>query len=120
MTLPAPPPAGRPGRSAAGSAWVTPDTSASAARTRLAWGRTVLTATAAALLAVRPVFTDADTARVLGAAIVMAGWALFVAIAYRRFHGLSAQPPHPGRRTLAACAVLTAGFALIGGLVVTL
>jgi len=97
------------------------DPGAAAIRTRLAWRRTALSATAVALLAARPAFAPrADTASVLTAAAAMAGWVVLVALAYRRGQGLNARPPEPGRRTVAAYALITVGFALIGGLVVTI
>ena len=96
------------------------DASASAARTRLAWRRTALTGTAAGLLALRPAFADPGPVELLAASGAMAGFAALVALAYRRRRALSRNPPHPGRRTVVACALVTAGLALIGGLVVTL
>ena len=74
----------------------------------------------AALLAVRPAFADADPVRVLAAAAAMTGWALLIAVTYRRVRGLSTRPPLPGRRTIVASAMIAAGFAVIGGLVVIL
>jgi uncharacterized membrane protein YidH (DUF202 family) len=99
----------------------TPDHGAAAERTRLAWRRTGLAAGAVALLAVRPAFAPhPGTATVLVTAAAMAGWATLVALAYRRTRGLDARPPRPGRRTIAAYALITAGFAVLGGLVVLL
>jgi len=98
-----------------------PDRGASAERTRLAWRRTGLSATAVALLVARPAFAPrAGVAIVLVAAAAMAGWAALIALAYRRARGLDAHPPRSGRRTITAYALMTIGFALIGGLVVTL
>jgi hypothetical protein len=100
---------------------VSPDPGASAERTRLAWRRTGLSAAAAGLLAVRPAFApDAGPAHLVLAAAAMAGWAVLVALAYRRARGLAARPPQPGRRAVTACAAVTVGLAVIGGLVVTL
>jgi len=100
---------------------MTPDPSASAERTRLAWRRTGLTAAMAGLLAVRPAFApDAGALSILLAAAAMAAWATMIALALRRGRGLNGQPPRPGRRAIVAYAVFTVGFALIGGLVVTL
>jgi hypothetical protein len=99
----------------------TPDHGASAARTRLAWRRTGLSATAVGLLAARPAFAPhAGTGFVLVAAAAMAGWAALIALAYRRARGLRARPPRPGRRAITAYALITVGFAVIGGLVVTM
>ena len=97
------------------------DHGASAVRTRLAWRRTGLSATAVGVLAVRPAFAPpAGTASVLVAAAAMAGWAALIALAYLRAQGLNVRPPRPGRRTVTAYALITIGFAVIGGLVVTL
>ncbi|HEV7965376.1 MAG TPA: DUF202 domain-containing protein [Actinoplanes sp.] len=99
----------------------TRDHGASAERTRLAWRRTGLSATAVGLLAARPAFAPhAGTGFALAAAAAMAGWAALIALAYRRSHGLEARPPLPGRRTIAAYALITLGFAVLGGLVVLL
>jgi uncharacterized membrane protein YidH (DUF202 family) len=100
---------------------VSPDPGAAAERTRLAWRRTGLSASVVALLAVRPAFApDAGVAGVLLAAAAMATWAVLVGLAYRRARGLAAPRPQPGRRTITVYAALTAGLAVIGGLVVML
>jgi hypothetical protein len=97
------------------------DHGASAVRTRLAWRRTGLSATAVGLLAARPAFAPhAGTASVLVAAAAMACWAALVALAYQRGRGLEGRPPRPGRRAVTTYALITIGFAVIGGLVVTL
>jgi hypothetical protein len=73
------------------------------------------------LLAARPAFApQAGTALVLVAAAAMAGWAMLIALAYRRSVALEERPPRPGRRTVTAYALITIGFAVISGLVVTL
>jgi uncharacterized membrane protein YidH (DUF202 family) len=100
---------------------MTSDAGAAAERTRLAWRRTGLTAAIAGLLAVRPAFApDAGLLAILLAAAAMAGWATMMALAFRRGRGLDARPPRPGRRVIVVYAMVTVGFALIGGLVVTL
>ena len=95
------------------------DHGAAAERTRLAWRRTGLAASVVGLLAVRPAFAPSAGVRlILLAAAAMIGWAALIALAYRRTRGLAARPPRPGRRAVVACAVITAGFAILGGLVV--
>jgi uncharacterized protein DUF202 len=96
------------------------DPGASAARTRLAWRRTALTGTAAALLALRPAFGDPGPAELLAASGAMISFAALVALSYRRSRSLKPHPPRPGRRAVVACALVTVGLAAIGGLVVTL
>jgi hypothetical protein len=98
-----------------------PDTGAAAERTRLAWRRTGLSATAVGLLAARPaVRPDAGPLAWLTAALAMAGWVAIIAIGYRRSHGLRRRPPRPGRRLIPVYALLTAALAVLGGLVVML
>ncbi|RSM69877.1 hypothetical protein DMB66_10130 [Actinoplanes sp. ATCC 53533] len=100
---------------------MTPDPGASAERTRLAWRRTGLSATAVALLAARPAFTPgAGTGTHLAAAAAMAGWAVLVGLGYRRARGLDADPPQPGQRTITAYAAITVTFAILGTVLVTL
>jgi uncharacterized membrane protein YidH (DUF202 family) len=100
---------------------MTPDSGAAAERTRLAWRRTGLSATAVGLLAVRPAFRpDAGVLAWLVAALAMAGWVAMIALAYRRAHGLGSVPPQPGRRVIPVYALLAAALAALGGLVVML
>jgi hypothetical protein len=97
------------------------DPGAAAARTRLAWRRTGLSATAVALLAVRPAFRPgAGVLAWLIAAAAMAGWVAMIALAYRRARGLASLPARPGRRVIPVYALLAAAFAALGGLVVML
>jgi hypothetical protein len=100
---------------------VSDDRGAAAERTSFAWRRTVLSATAVGLFACRPAFDPAaGGAKWLVAALAMIGWATLVGLAYRRARGLLADPPRPGRRTVVAYALVTVGFAVLGGLVVML
>jgi uncharacterized membrane protein YidH (DUF202 family) len=99
----------------------TEDHGASAERTRLAWRRTVLSATVVGLLAVRPAFhPDAGAAQWISAALGGIGWSVLVALAYRRARGLDRRPPLPGRRTITAYALITVALAALAGLVVML
>jgi uncharacterized membrane protein YidH (DUF202 family) len=98
-----------------------PDVGASAERTRLAWRRTGLSATVVALLAARPAFQPhAGVATFLVTALMTAGWAALITLAYRRSRGLQVFPPRRGRRSIPLYAMITVTLALIGGLVVTL
>jgi hypothetical protein len=100
---------------------ITPDHGASAERTRLAWRRTGLSATAVGLLAVRPAFRpEAGPLTWLVAAAAMIAWVLLVALAYRRVRGLATLPPEPGRRTVPVYALTAAAFAVLGGLAILL
>jgi uncharacterized membrane protein YidH (DUF202 family) len=99
----------------------TPDHGASAERTRLAWRRTGLSATAVGLLAARPAFApDAGVGLRLIAAFAMAGWVALVALAFRRARGLAQLPPTAGRRLIPVYALIAAAFAVLGGMVVML
>ena len=100
---------------------MTPDPGAAAERTRLAWRRTGLSATAVGLLAIRPVFRpEAGILAWLVAAGATAAWVAMIAIAYRRSGGLRTTPPRPARRVIPAYALLAAALAALGGLVVML
>ncbi|MBU2662026.1 DUF202 domain-containing protein [Actinoplanes bogorensis] len=99
----------------------TPDHGASAERTRLAWRRTALSATVAGLLAARPAFhPDAGPAQWITAAVAALCWSLLIRIAYRRARALKQRPPHPGRRSITAYALITVALAGLAGLVVML
>jgi uncharacterized membrane protein YidH (DUF202 family) len=98
-----------------------PDPGASAERTRLAWRRTVLSATVVALFMVRPVMhAEAAVKDWLISGLAIGCWAGLVGIAYHRQRGLAPRPPHPGRRTIPVYALITVTFAILGGLVVIL
>jgi len=97
------------------------DHGASAERTRLAWRRTGLSATAVGLLVARPALDpDAGLVFTLLAAAAMIAWAALIGLGYRRMHELARRPSRPGRRAVVGYTAITVGFAVIGGLVVTL
>jgi hypothetical protein len=76
-----------------------------AARTRMAWRRTVLAATVVTVLAMRATFVDTvlvvvDAVLVVAAA---AGWLALLVIAWR-----------PARRAVPMAALIVAGYAALG------
>ncbi|MGH3661225.1 MAG: DUF202 domain-containing protein [Micromonosporaceae bacterium] len=91
-----------------------PPRAAQLERTRLAWRRTVLTATAVALLGLRQAITaDLVPARALGAAAVMLAWLATVAVSHRRIVMLSQGSSFAGRAPVWVAA-LTVGYAALG------
>ncbi|AEV88277.1 hypothetical protein ACWT_7267 [Actinoplanes sp. SE50] len=97
------------------------DPGAAAQRTRLAWRRTGMSAAAVALLAVRPAFHPAaGPAQWLIAGAAMTGWATLTGLGLHRSPALRARPPRSPARTIRAYALITAAFAVLGGLVVML
>jgi uncharacterized membrane protein YidH (DUF202 family) len=98
---------------------VSRDHGASAERTRLAWRRTGLSASAVGLLALRPAFRpDAGVEAYLIAAAAMAGWAVLIALAYRRARGLAARLPARSRHAVPLYALTAAAFAALGVVIV--
>ncbi|MEW2087520.1 DUF202 domain-containing protein [Streptomyces sp. NPDC005283] len=87
-------------------------------RTRLAWRRTTLAFTVAAVLAARQAAGgDLGTAGFMAVACSALVWLGFLRVAHRRVHALGTGPrPQalPGRAALAAvaCTVALAGFAV--------
>jgi hypothetical protein len=80
-----------------------------------------MSAAAVALLATRPAFAPgAGPPEWLIAAAAMGGWAALAALAFHRAPGLVTSPPRPAARSIRAYALITAAFAVIGGLVVML
>ncbi|UJA07208.1 DUF202 domain-containing protein [Streptomyces collinus] len=83
-------------------------------RTRLAWRRTTLSSTVAAVLAVRTALHGGPTAGgVTVCALCCALWLGFLGVAQRRIHALASRPRPPalaGRQATAAvlCAVALA------------
>ncbi|HET6478865.1 MAG TPA: DUF202 domain-containing protein [Actinoplanes sp.] len=99
----------------------TEDHGASAERTRLAWRRTVLSATVVGLLAARPAFEPgAGPAQWITSALGALGWSALVGLAYRRARGLRRRPPLPGRRAIAAYALTTIALTVLASLIVIL
>ncbi|WP_256104689.1 DUF202 domain-containing protein [Streptomyces sp. ODS05-4] len=83
-------------------------------RTKLAWRRTTLSATVAAVLAARQCAADGpgDPAGLLGAALTLLVWAAFLAVAHRRMRALAAhRPPALSPRAAAAAALCTVALA---------
>ncbi|MDN3293565.1 DUF202 domain-containing protein [Streptomyces ficellus] len=86
-------------------------------RTRLAWRRTTLSATGAAVLAAKQaVHDDITAAGVVGAALSLLVWLAFLGVAHRRMRALgTARPraltPH-GAVTATACTLALAAFAV--------
>lgn len=87
-------------------------------RTRLAWRRTTLSCTVAAVLAARQsVYGGGVTAAgSLGAGLSLLVWAAFLAVAQRRIAALGRGRPRalgaPAAAAAAGCTVALAGFAV--------
>ncbi|MEU2180947.1 DUF202 domain-containing protein [Streptomyces thermolilacinus] len=87
-------------------------------RTRLAWRRTTLSCTVAAVLAARQSVHggDVSAAGVLGAGLSLLVWAAFLVVAQRRIAALGRARPRalgtPVAVAAALCTVALAGFAV--------
>ncbi|MFJ8648082.1 DUF202 domain-containing protein [Streptomyces sp. NPDC093546] len=86
-------------------------------RTRLAWRRTTLSATVAAVLAAKQAVHDEITAGgLVGAALSLLVWLAFLGVAHRRMRALGAvRPPSlapRGALAAVACTVALAAFAV--------
>ncbi|MFD9907780.1 DUF202 domain-containing protein [Streptomyces sp. NPDC059063] len=83
-------------------------------RTRLAWRRTTLSCTVAAVLAARTALHDGPTAvGLVACALCLLLWLGFLAVAHRRITALALVRPHPLSRRAAATTVLcTAALAV--------
>ncbi|MGM1079916.1 MULTISPECIES: DUF202 domain-containing protein [unclassified Streptomyces] len=91
-------------------------------RTRLSWRRTTLSATVAAILAVRTVARGgASTAGVVACALCCLCWLGLLGIAHRRIRALTAPgvPTAPAPRYAAAAVLCTVAMA-VGGAVLVL
>jgi Domain of unknown function (DUF202) len=96
---------------------VTRDSGLQPERTRLAWRRTVLAAGVVAILLLRMAFLRGP-AGALAAAAALAGWVSCVAIAYQRGGRMIGRQPSAGGRTLPVLAMITAGYATLGVILV--
>lgn len=83
-------------------------------RTRLAWRRTTLTCTVAAVLGARAALRGgASVVAAVACALCLLLWLGFLAVAHRRMTALTAARPRPlGRRAAAAAAVCTGALAV--------
>lgn len=84
-------------------------------RTRLAWRRTTLSCTVAAVLAARQAVHDGvSAAGLLGAGLSLLVWVAFLAVAHRRIRALGPARPVPlsprGAAAAVACTVALAAF----------
>jgi uncharacterized protein DUF202 len=90
-----------------------------AQRTRLAWRRTVVSAAAVTLLAVRPALTGrAGAFQLLAAAAALGGWAVLVVAARRRDHGLAGRAPATTGWSAPGLAAATVAYAVLAVLLV--
>ncbi|MEU6481815.1 DUF202 domain-containing protein [Streptomyces sp. NPDC047017] len=90
-------------------------------RTRLAWRRTTLSATVAAVLAVRTaLYGGATAAGIAGGALCCALWLGFLLVAQARIRGLgrSAAPPALSPRAAAAAVLCTTALAVCAAVLV--
>ncbi|MER7488212.1 DUF202 domain-containing protein [Streptomyces sp. NPDC126497] len=91
-------------------------------RTRLAWRRTTLSATVAAVLAVRTALAGGVSgAGVVACALCCACWLGFLRIAHRRIRGLAATsapgalvPPYAAVAVVCAVTMAVCGAVLVG------
>ncbi|MEV1022623.1 DUF202 domain-containing protein [Streptomyces sp. NPDC050264] len=92
------------------------------ARTRLAWRRTTLSCTVAAVLAVKTVLHGgAGPLAVVAAALCLGVWMGFLWVAHRRITGLAlneAAPPLLSRRSAATAALCTMALAVFAAALV--
>lgn len=82
-------------------------------RTRLAWRRTSLATAIVAVLLLRMAFRVGPVGA-LPAAGALAGWAACAALAHRRGGRLTQRHPSAAGRTPAVLALITAGYAVLG------
>jgi uncharacterized membrane protein YidH (DUF202 family) len=90
-------------------------------RTRLAWRRTALAATAVSILAARLAGGARPTIRAaLGVAAVAVLWLAAIAVCHRRINALAAPRPAAAGRAPAVLAAAVLGYALLGVLLLAL
>ncbi|MEU6539847.1 DUF202 domain-containing protein [Streptomyces sp. NPDC047000] len=92
-------------------------------RTRLAWRRTTLSGTVAAVLAVRTALRTGTVTGFVVCAVCCALWLVFLRLAQRRIHTLSAadrRPPAALAPRHAAAAVLCTAAMAVGAAVLVL
>ncbi|GAA1627608.1 DUF202 domain-containing protein [Catellatospora bangladeshensis] len=95
------------------------DPGAQPERTRLAWRRTVLAATACALLLFRLAFERGlDPAGAVGLALGLLCWLAMLTLAHRRIKEMARPRPAGVARLLAAVAVSCIAVALLGVLLI--
>ncbi|MFJ9041293.1 DUF202 domain-containing protein [Streptomyces sp. NPDC102406] len=92
------------------------------ARTRLAWRRTTLSCTVAAVLAVKTVLHGGvGPLGIVAAALCLGVWLGFLRVAHRRITGLAlheAAPPRLSRRAAATAALCTVALAVFAAALV--
>jgi uncharacterized membrane protein YidH (DUF202 family) len=90
-----------------------------AERTRLAWRRTTLAATAVALIAVSAVVVDGPTPRALVAVAILAGaWVTLVVVAQRRIDALGGRLTSGAGHSPAVVTLLVTGYALLAAILI--
>ncbi len=88
---------------------------ASAARTRLAWRRTVLATTAVTALTIRLAARGGFTPlRAVAIALALATWLAQLLIAQRRIRAMAVAQPRDISRTLPTVALATTAYAAVG------
>jgi uncharacterized membrane protein YidH (DUF202 family) len=93
---------------------------ASAERTRLAWRRTTLASTAVTLLTIRLAARESATPlHVVAIVAGVVGWIALMVITQRRIRAMAADEPRRVGRALPATALVIAGYAVLGLILVT-
>lgn len=88
-------------------------------RTRLAWRRTTLSATVAAVLAGKTALHDGSTAGIVSCALCCAVWLSLLMVAHLRMRALEGPDvPPPGPRSVAGAALCTVALAVCAAVLV--